>query len=93
MEGTYLRDILANTASEVTVRQMAMPLADVDLLTRAMPDAVDMTGRLRGPGGNGDALQRFKPGAPQRPRQPAWRVRRRPGTTRSSSRAGIAPKS
>ncbi len=50
MEGTYLRDILANTASEVTVRQMSMPLADVDLLTRTMPDAVDMTGRLRGPG-------------------------------------------
>lgn len=48
-EGTYLRDILANTADEVTVRQMALPLADLDRAARTMPAPVDIEARLRGP--------------------------------------------
>lgn len=50
IEGTYLRDILANTASELTTRMATTPLASVEALARAMPVAVDMTARLREPG-------------------------------------------
>lgn len=50
IEGTYLRDILASTASEVAARKAARPLAEVERTTRSMPVAIDMVARLRGPG-------------------------------------------
>lgn len=48
IDGTYLRDILANTAGEVATRKAVAPLGAIERLARAMPPAVDLAGRLRG---------------------------------------------
>ncbi len=64
IEGTYLRDILANTASEVAARKTATPLAALEPLARSMPVAVDMTARLRGPGVS--VIAEFKRASPSK---------------------------
>lgn len=64
IEGTYLRDILANTASELTARKIATPLAELDRSARAMPAAVDMTARLRSPGVS--VIAEFKRASPSK---------------------------
>ncbi|HBY45104.1 MAG TPA: indole-3-glycerol phosphate synthase TrpC [Chloroflexi bacterium] len=47
IEGTYLREILANTANEVSARIANISLDEIDAAARVMPPAVDMTARLR----------------------------------------------
>lgn len=64
IEGTYLRDILINTASEVTVRRALTPLADVEALARTMPRPVDLIGRLREPGVS--VIAEFKRASPSK---------------------------
>ncbi|MCO5177502.1 MAG: indole-3-glycerol phosphate synthase TrpC [Thermomicrobiales bacterium] len=64
IEGTYLRDILINTANEVTVRKVTTPLADVEAAARTTPTPVDLIARLREPGVS--VIAEFKRASPSK---------------------------